>query len=112
MYTQKLYGDDSCTSQLQSLAEDLQLAGVERQRDGKLRSSGERETDGKDLPVCTCVCVAPPMIVGVWWMAVVLWQLLQFIIQTCEKPDGPHCMFTSFIIWVHVLFRHPMVLIF
>ena len=32
---QKLYGDDSCPSQLQSLAEDLQLAGVEGQRDGK-----------------------------------------------------------------------------
>ena len=26
---QKLYGDDSCPSQLQSLAEDVQLAGVE-----------------------------------------------------------------------------------
>ena len=30
----KLYGDDLCPSQLQSLAEDLQLAGVERQMDG------------------------------------------------------------------------------
>ena len=38
---QKLYGDDSCPSQLQSLAEDLQLDGVEGQRDGKLCSSGE-----------------------------------------------------------------------
>ena len=38
---QKLYGDDSCPSQLQSLAEDLQLAGVEGQTDGKLCSSGE-----------------------------------------------------------------------
>ena len=47
-----LYGDDSCPSQLQSLAEDLQLAGVEGQRDGKLCSSGEGGTDGKDLPVC------------------------------------------------------------
>ena len=44
-------------SQLQSLAEDLQLTGVEGQTDG---FSGEGGTDGKDLPVF----VAPPMIVG------------------------------------------------
>ena len=50
---QKLYGDDSCPSQLQSLAEDLPLAGVEGQTDGTLCSSGEGGTDGKDLPVCT-----------------------------------------------------------
>ena len=43
--------------QLQSLAEDLQLAGVEGQRVGKLCSSGEGGTDGKDLPVCTCICM-------------------------------------------------------
>ena len=24
--------------------------------DGKLCSSGERRTDGKDLPVCICMC--------------------------------------------------------
>ena len=53
---QKLYGDDSCPSQLQSLAEDLQLAGVEGQTDGKLRSSGKGGTDGKDLSVCICMC--------------------------------------------------------
>ena len=45
----------SCPSQLQSLAEDLQLAGVEGQRDSELCSSGEGGTDGKDLPVCTCI---------------------------------------------------------
>ena len=56
MRVQKLYGDDSCLSQLQSLAEDLQLAGVEGQMDGKLHSSGEGGTDGKDLPVCICMC--------------------------------------------------------
>ena len=33
---QKLYGDDSCPTQLQSLAEDLRLAGVEGQMVGKL----------------------------------------------------------------------------
>ena len=65
---QKLYGDDSCPSQLQSLAEDLQLAGVEGQTDGKLCSSGEGGTDGKYLHVC----VAPPMIVGVWLIAIML----------------------------------------
>ena len=53
---QKLYGDDSCPSQLQSLAEDLQLAGVEGQMDGKFCSSGEGATDGKDLSLCVCVC--------------------------------------------------------
>ena len=55
---QILYGDNSCPSQLQSLAGDLQSAGVEGQRDGKLRvcSSGEGGTDGKDLSMCMCVC--------------------------------------------------------
>ena len=53
---QKLYGDDSCPSQLQSLAEDLQLAGVEGQGDGKLCSSGEKGTNGKDVTVCICMC--------------------------------------------------------
>ena len=48
---------DSCPSQLQSFAEDLQLAGVEGKMDGKLRSSGKGGTDGKDLPVCTCTCM-------------------------------------------------------
>ena len=51
-----MYSDDSCRSQLQFLAEDLQLAGVEGQIDGKLCSSGDRETDCKDLPVCVCRC--------------------------------------------------------
>ena len=47
----------NCTmmSQLQSMA-DLQLTGVEGQRDGKLCSSGKGGTDGKDLPVCICMC--------------------------------------------------------
>ena len=58
-----MHENKSCTvmtraSQLQSLAEDLQLAGVEGQTDGKLHvcSSGEGGTGGKDLPVCTCTC--------------------------------------------------------
>ena len=41
---------------VQSLAEDLQLTGVEGKTDGKLCSSGEGGTDGKDLPVHTCMC--------------------------------------------------------
>ena len=53
---QKLYSDDLCPSHLQSLAEVLQLTGVEVQMDGKLCSSGEGGTDGKDLPVHTCMC--------------------------------------------------------
>ena len=40
----------------QSLANILQLAGNEGQMDGKLCSSGEEGTHGKDLPVCTCMC--------------------------------------------------------
>ena len=80
-HKQKLYSDDLFPSQLQSLAEDLQLAGVERQLDGKLCSSGEGGTDGKDLPVC----VALPMIVGVWSMAVMLWQPYEYYIGIITK---------------------------
>ena len=69
MHVNKNYGDDSCPSQLQSLAEDLQLAGAERQMDGKLCSSDEGGTDSKYVHVY----VAPPMIVSVWSMAVMLW---------------------------------------
>ena len=42
-------------SQLQSLAEDLQLGGVEGQTDDRLCSSGEVGTGG-NLPVCTSMC--------------------------------------------------------
>ena len=69
--------NDSCPSQLQSLAEDLQLAGVEGQTDGKLCYSGEGGTNVM-ISLYIHVCVAPPMIVGVWSMAVVLWQLLEY----------------------------------
>ena len=47
---------DSCPSQLQSLAENLQLAEVEGQMDGKLCSSGEGGSDGEDLPACIRMC--------------------------------------------------------
>ena len=40
----------------QSLAEDLQLAGVEGQTNGKLCSLGEGGIDSKDLPVRACMC--------------------------------------------------------
>ena len=83
MRKQKLYGDDSCPSQLQSLAEDLQLAGVEGQTDGKLRSSGK---GGTDLPVY--VCVAPSMIVGAWLMAVVLWQHYEYYYYNAGGMEG------------------------
>ena len=43
---QKLYDDDSCPSQLQSLAGDLKLAGVEGQTNGKLCFFCEGGTDG------------------------------------------------------------------
>ena len=55
-------------SQLYSLAEDLQLAGVEGQMDGKLCSSGEGR-----ICLYVYVCLALPMIVGAWSMAVMLW---------------------------------------
>ena len=38
-------------------------------------SSGEGGTDDKDM---VNVCVAPPMIVGAWSMAIVLWQLYEY----------------------------------
>ena len=41
----KLYSDDLCPSQLQSLAEDLELRG--KWISGKLCSSGDGGTDGK-----------------------------------------------------------------
>ena len=69
---QKLYGDDLCPSQLQSSAEDLHLAGVE----GKWMVSyvpQVREEQMVRICLYVHVCVAPPMIVGAWLMAVMLW---------------------------------------
>ena len=87
--SQKLYGDDSCPSQLQSLAEDLQLAGVEGQMDCKLSSSGEGGTDGKNLSVCIYVCLAQPKIVGVWSMALILWRLHEYYYNNyCALQDS------------------------
>ena len=45
--------------------------------DGKLCSSGEEE---QMVRIClyVYVCVAPSMIVGVWSMAVMLWQLYYY----------------------------------
>ena len=64
-------------SQLQSLTEDLQLAGVEEQMDDKLCSLGEGGTDGKDLPVCKYMCGSAHDC-GCVVTAVVLWQLLEY----------------------------------
>ena len=61
-----LCGNDSCPSQLQSLAEGLQLAGVEGQKDGKLCSLGEGRTDCR-ICLYVHVCVALPMIVRDRW---------------------------------------------
>ena len=58
---QKLYGDDSCPSQLQSLAEDLQLAGVE----GKgMVSYVPRVREEQVVRICLYVhvFVAPPTV--------------------------------------------------
>ena len=62
--------------QLQSLAEDLQLAGVE----------GDGGIDGK-MCLYVYVIVAPPMIVSVWSMAVVL-----FSSQNMALSDVSHCV--------------------
>ena len=37
-----------------------------------------REEQMVRICLCVRVCVAPPMIVGAWSMAVVLWQLLEY----------------------------------
>ena len=71
-YKQKLYDDDSCPSQLQSLAENMQLAGVE----GKgMVSYVPQVKEEQMIRIClyVYVCVAPPMIVGAWLMAAMLW---------------------------------------
>ena len=57
---QTLFGDDLCPSQLQSLAVALQLAEVKGQMDGMLCFSGKGGADGKDLPVCACMCGSAP----------------------------------------------------
>ena len=44
------------------------------QTDGKLCSSGEGGTDGKDLPVRTCMCGSAHDCGCVWSMAVIPWQ--------------------------------------
>ena len=63
---QKLYGDNLCPSQLQSLAEDLQLAGVR----GKWMVSYVPQVREVRICLYVHVYVAPPMIVGAWSMAV------------------------------------------
>ena len=69
---QKLYSDDLCPSQLQSLAEDLQLAGVEGQTDAMITYVPQmREKQMVRIYLCVLVCVAS-MIVGAWSMAVML----------------------------------------
>ena len=68
-HKQKLYGDDLCPSQLQSLAEDLELRGK------RMLNYVPHVKEEQMVRICLCVhlCVAPPMIVGVWSMAVMLW---------------------------------------
>ena len=77
---QKLYGDDLCPSQRQSLAEDLQLPSlrVERQILGWQVINVPQVREGQMVRIClyVYVCVTPPMIAGVWSMAVMCrrWQ--------------------------------------
>ena len=62
---------------LQCLIEDLQLAGVE----GQIRVSSVPQVREEEMArICRYVhvCVALPMIVGAWSMAMVLWQLLEY----------------------------------
>ena len=72
----------------------MQLAGVLGQIEGKLRSSGVAGTDG----LYVCVCVPPPMIVGVWSMAVMLWQLHEYyycltVVKSGKRYSGLKKMF-------------------
>ena len=55
---QKLYGDDWCPSQLQSLAEDLQLAGV---RGKRMVSYVSQVREEQMVRICLCVspCASP-----------------------------------------------------
>ena len=79
MHVKKLYSDDSCPIQLQSSAGagDLQLAGIEWQMDGKLRvCSSVSEVEIVRICQSLSVCVAPLMIVGVWFIAVM--QFLEY----------------------------------
>ena len=56
-YVVGIYKNCTVMTRASILAKDLQLAGVEGQTDGKLCSSGEVGTDGKNLPLsadCNC----------------------------------------------------------
>ena len=76
----------------------LELRG---KRDGKLCSSGE--VDRICLYVegfaCMHVCVTPPMIVGAWSMAVVLWQLLEYYLASGSEPTHQSCQRADFSIY-------------
>ena len=70
-----LYGDDSCPSQLQSWLELRGKGMVSYMFAPQVREE-------RTVRICLYVhvhnvCVALPMIVGAWSMAVVLWQLLE-----------------------------------
>ena len=60
------HGDDSCPSQLQTLAEDLQLAGVEGQMGGQGFIQDFKLGGGKHLwsPVGIHLCALPILRVG------------------------------------------------
>ena len=69
---QKFYSDDSCPSQLQSLAEVCSRLEL---KDKWVVSYVPQVKEKQIVRIClyVYVCVAPPMILGAWSMAVVLW---------------------------------------
>ena len=104
---QKLYGNDSCPNQLQSQSSPGGLGGatgVEAQRVGKFWEgklycvcyacrvrvmcvlTHVHVLVGVNVSVIMCilvwirvhVCVAPPIVVGAWPMAEMLWQLFEY----------------------------------
>ena len=57
------------------------VTGVDRRRSGKLDKRGKSDDVNSHFDIISCVCVlvcvAPPMVVGAWLMAGVLWQLFE-----------------------------------
>ena len=99
---QKQYSDDLCPSQLQSLVEDLKLAGVEGQTDGKLYSSGEGGTERVRICLiymyvyeCGCMVDGSNAMVAsqVLLSSVRLYYTLSPATRTCSDMRDSKCPF-------------------
>ena len=102
-----LYGDDACPSHLQSQSSvgDLGgVTGVDGHRSGKLDKGGKSVHVntcsihfGANSYVCVCVlvCVASPMVVGVWSMAGALRQLFEYYYYYKTTRPTSHVYYRS-----------------